>query len=144
MLYHATRPQPECHKSRKARTHQHQMVYCCSVADIKLCTDFRRCLLTVSADIAWTISAIQHALDYAIYGQGGAFDVTHEVTTKRIKVLMPQCSMNHLRQSQCIAHQLQPSCGLASVGSYLICNNHSEQSGHVPKLLWLARLNSVR
>ena len=60
------------------------MVHCCSVADIKLCADFRRHLLTVSADIArtsaWTISAIQLALDYAIYGWGGAFDVAHEVT----------------------------------------------------------------
>ena len=37
-------------------------------------------LLTVSSDIARTISAIQHALDYAIYGQGSAFDVAHEVT----------------------------------------------------------------
>ena len=47
------------------------MIYCCSVVDIKLCADFRRCLLTVSA---------QHALDYAIYVWGGAFDVAHEVT----------------------------------------------------------------
>ena len=53
------------------------MVYCCSVADIKLCADFRQCLLT---DIAWTIWTIQHALDYVIYGWGGAFDVAHEVT----------------------------------------------------------------
>ena len=76
----ATRPHPSCHKSRKAQTHQHYMVYCCSVVDIKLCADFRRCLPMVSADIAWSIRRIQHALDYAIYGQGGAFDVAHEVT----------------------------------------------------------------
>ena len=37
----------------------------------------------VSDDIARTILAIQHALDYVIYGQGGAFDVTHEVTINR-------------------------------------------------------------
>ena len=56
------------------------MVYCCSVANIELCADFRQCLLTVSADIARTIWAIQHVLDYVIYGWGSAFDVTHEVT----------------------------------------------------------------
>ena len=56
------------------------MVYCCSVADIKLCADFRQHLLTVSADIARIIWAIQHTLDYVIYGWGGAFDVAHEVT----------------------------------------------------------------
>ena len=66
------------------------MVYCCSVADIKLCADFWRCLLTVSADIAWTIWAIQHALDYAIYGWGGAFDVAHEVTISYTKIWVIQ------------------------------------------------------
>ena len=79
-LYCATRPQPKWHKSRKARTHQHYMVYCCSEADIEQCADIRRCLLTVSADITQSIWRIQHALDYMIYGWGGAFDVTHEVT----------------------------------------------------------------
>ena len=57
------------------------MVYCCSVADIELCADFRRCLLTVSADIArimmYTACTILHNL-WA--GWGGVFDVTHEVT----------------------------------------------------------------
>ena len=52
------------------------------MADIKLCADFRQCLLTVSADIARTISTIQHALDYVIYGRGSAFDVAHEVTIR--------------------------------------------------------------
>ena len=56
------------------------MVYCCSVANIELCADFRRCLLAVFADIAWSISRILHMLDYMIYGQGSAFDVAHEVT----------------------------------------------------------------
>ena len=36
----------------------------------------------VSADIAQTIWALQHALDYEIYGRGSAFDVAHEVTIK--------------------------------------------------------------
>ena len=62
------------------------MVYCCSVADIKLCADFQRCLLTVSADIARTIWAIQHTLDYAIYGWGGAFDVTHKVKIRNSNI----------------------------------------------------------
>ena len=62
------------------------MVYCCSATDIKLCADFRWHLLTVSADIARTISAIQLALDYAIYGQGSAFDVAHEVTISALFV----------------------------------------------------------
>ena len=70
--------------------------YCCSVADIELCADFRRCLRTVSADIAQTISAIQHTLDYAIYGRGSAFDVAHEVTIMMCKYLeLPFC-LGHL------------------------------------------------
>ena len=50
------------------------------MANIELCADVRHCLLTVSADIAQSIQRIQHALDYAIYGRRGAFDVAHEVT----------------------------------------------------------------
>ena len=36
----------------------------------------------VSADIAQTIWALQHVLDYEIYERGTAFDVAHEVTIK--------------------------------------------------------------
>ena len=52
------------------------------MADIKLCADFRRCLLTVSADIAQSIWCIQHTLDNVIYERGSAFDVAHKVTIK--------------------------------------------------------------
>ena len=54
---------------------------------VELCADFRRWLLNVSADIARSIWCIQHALDYAIYGRGSAFNVAHEVTINVYNVL---------------------------------------------------------
>ena len=84
------------------------MVYCCSVVDIKLCTDFRQCLLTVSADIAWTIWAIQHALDYTIYGRGSAFDVAHKVTIRADSVCVcvswAEPNISHVRIVGCHAN----------------------------------------